>query len=145
VACDLNLLRVFVAIFDAQSVSRAAVKLGVRQPSVSVALYRLRSEVGAPLFVRTSHRVLPTPRAQQAINTAREVLDRVESGFFCVESFDPAMVDKEFTFCLSDAGEMVFLPILIEESRRQAPKIRFRSLSLRPVDIERSLAFDEAD
>ena len=145
VASDLNLLRIFVAIFDTRSVSRAAIKLRVSQPSVSTALQRLRSEVGDPLFVRTSHGVLPTPRAEQSINTARQALDRVDRDFFRLQSFKPSTMDDEFTFCLSDAGEMVFLPRIIEEVRKQAPRVRFRSLSLRPSDMEQSLESGEVD
>jgi DNA-binding transcriptional LysR family regulator len=142
---DLNLLRTFVAIFEELSVSRAAAKLGVSQPSVSAALQRLRLEAGDQLFVRSSHGVLPTPRAEQAIDTAREVLDRIDREFFRPRKFEPSTLDAEFTLCLSDAGEMVFLPKIIEEVRRKAPKARFRSLSLRPSDIEQSLESGEAD
>ena len=49
---DLNLLRVFVVVADAGSVTTAADRLYLTQPAVSAALKRLASTVGAPLFVR---------------------------------------------------------------------------------------------
>ncbi|URK86232.1 LysR family transcriptional regulator (plasmid) [Rhizobium sp. RCAM05350] len=39
---DLNLIRAFIAIYETESVSRAAAKLNLSQPSVSHALNRLR-------------------------------------------------------------------------------------------------------
>jgi DNA-binding transcriptional LysR family regulator len=140
---DINLLRVFVAVFDSRSVSRASIDLGISQPSASAALARLRKVVGDPLFVRSSHGVLPTPRAQESIGTAREVLDRVDRDFFRLQSFDPSSVEDEFTLCLSDAGEMVFLPKLIAAVRKQAPGARFRSLSLRPDDLKQCMESGE--
>ena len=49
---DLNLLRVFDAIYRAGSVSRAAALLGMAQPATSQALTRLRLLLKDPLFVR---------------------------------------------------------------------------------------------
>lgn len=142
---DLNLLRVFVAVFDTRSVSRAAVKLGVSQASVSAALGRLRNEVGDPLFVRSAHGVLPTPHALRGIDTARQTLERADREFFKLQSFEPSASEDEFKFCLSDAGEMVFLPRIIQEVRKQAPKARFRSISLQPTALQQAMESGEVD
>ena len=60
---DLNLLKVFEAIFDEQSASRASIRLHLTQSAVSAALRRLRAIYQDPLFVRTGRGLLPTPRA----------------------------------------------------------------------------------
>ena len=57
---DLNLLAAFDALFDERSVTRAADRLSLTQPTVSGMLHRLRRMFSDPLFVRTSHGVLPT-------------------------------------------------------------------------------------
>ena len=49
---DLNLLRVFLVVAEAGSVTAAAARLYLTQPAVSAALRRLTIAVGAPLFVR---------------------------------------------------------------------------------------------
>ena len=51
---DLNLLRVFDAIFQTRSVTIAATNLHLTQPAVSKQLNRLREVLGDPLFVRTN-------------------------------------------------------------------------------------------
>ena len=53
---DLNLLQVFLAIHAEGSVSRAAERLGVSQPTVSHALAKLRATYRDPLFVRARRR-----------------------------------------------------------------------------------------
>ena len=61
---DLTLLVVLDALLEERNVTRAAARLAVTQPTVSGMLARLRTLFNDPLFVRTPHGLLPTPRAQ---------------------------------------------------------------------------------
>lgn len=49
---DLNLLRIFDAVYRQRNVSRAAEVLGLSQPAVSHGLTRLRLLLGDALFMR---------------------------------------------------------------------------------------------
>src|SRR5437879_1157974 len=60
---DLNLLPVFEAVYEEQSLSRAAVRLAMTQSAVSHAVTRLRTLFKDELFVRHARGVLPTPTA----------------------------------------------------------------------------------
>ena len=78
---DLNVLRVFEALHEEGSATRAALRLGVTQSAVSAALARLRRVYGDPLFTRTGRGLAPTLRAQElkpviseALNKCRESL-----------------------------------------------------------------------
>ncbi|MDR0480819.1 MAG: LysR family transcriptional regulator, partial [Gallionellaceae bacterium] len=62
---DLNLLKVFAAIYKERNVSRAALVVGLSQPAVSNALQRLRGTCGDPLFVRVAVGVKPTVLAEE--------------------------------------------------------------------------------
>ena len=61
---DLNLLRVFDAIFQTRSVTIAASNLHLTQPAVSKQLNRLREVLDDPLFVRQGHLMVSTPLAR---------------------------------------------------------------------------------
>jgi hypothetical protein len=61
---DLNLLVVFDALFDERSVTRAAARLSLTQPTVSGMLQRLRRTFADQLFLRSSHGIISTPRAE---------------------------------------------------------------------------------
>ena len=50
---DLNLMRLLVALYEEKSVTRAARRLGISQPSVSNGLRKLRAQLGDHLFVRS--------------------------------------------------------------------------------------------
>ena len=60
---DLNLLRVFQALLEEQSATRAGERLGLTQSAVSHALGRLRASLGDELFERGAAGLQATPRA----------------------------------------------------------------------------------
>jgi DNA-binding transcriptional LysR family regulator len=62
---DLNLLRVFLAIWDLRSLTAAGDRLELTQPAVSHALRRLRTIFDDPLFVRTPTGMAPTDAAHR--------------------------------------------------------------------------------
>ena len=111
-----------LALYDELSVSRAAQKLGMSQPAVSMALRKLRGAFNDPLFVRASKGMTPTPRAHALSRScARPLLTRLQAGVLAEEHFNPGLSTRPFTFALSDVGEMVFLPKLLERLRRRRP------------------------
>lgn len=142
---DLNLLRVALAVSDAGSVSVAAKNLGISQPAASSALVRLRFAVGDPLFVKTFRGMEPTPRAIELVATARELLTRVNRELLSTLSFDPATTRETFTFAMSDIGEMVFLPKLLDYLGKNAPQATVRSVSTSPEQVERGLEDGDID
>jgi len=74
---DLNLLRVFDAMLEHRSVSRAAEAIGLSQPAMSAAVARLRTLFNDALFVRTGAQMQPTPRALALAPAVRRVMETV--------------------------------------------------------------------
>ncbi|MCP1337057.1 LysR family transcriptional regulator [Futiania mangrovi] len=62
---DWNLLRTFLVIMDCQSITAAADRLGLKQPTVSNALRRLEAHVGRRLIDRGPNRFAPTTAGQR--------------------------------------------------------------------------------
>ncbi|MEU6061608.1 LysR family transcriptional regulator [Streptomyces sp. NPDC047097] len=75
---ELRQLRVVKAIADEGSLTLAAQRLGMAQPSVSQALAQAERAAGGPLFRRGSRGALPTPLGEVVVGHARSVLDAVE-------------------------------------------------------------------
>jgi DNA-binding transcriptional LysR family regulator len=128
---DLNLLRVLVAIDDKRSVSAAAIQLQRSQPSVSSALGKLRTFFADPLFVRSGNTMQPTPRAIEIMDPVRGVLSRIGMEIVAAPTFEPASSHRPIA--LSDVGEVVFLPAILQQLRQVAPEATLRSVSL-PAD-----------
>jgi DNA-binding transcriptional LysR family regulator len=142
---DLNLLVVFDALLRTRSVSRAALELGISQPATSFALNRLRKLFEDPLFVRASHGVHPTARAESLESPLRSVLEQIRSGLLQPPSFDPATARRIVTFNMVDIGELVFLPRIVRHLLREAPGIDVRTVSLPVDELHGALASGRVD
>lgn len=125
-ALDLNLLLIFDAIFSEQSISKAADKLHLSQPTVSNALSRLRERLDDPLFERTAGGMAPTPRAKRLAEPIRRALATLERGLRGDEVFEFAKADREFVIAVQDYGEAAILPAFIQDLSEVAPRIRIR-------------------
>jgi len=142
---NLDLLPIAFALYDERSVSGAARALNMSQPAVSMALRKLRAAFNDPLFIRTPRGVAPTPRAHALIKASRPLVSRLHEELYAQTTFDAARSTRAFAFALSDVGEIVFLPRLIERLRREAPRCQIRSVSMLPQQIARGLEKGEID
>lgn len=127
---DLNLLKVFAALAEQRSVTRAAESLGLSQPATSAALARLRRLLSDPLFVKSGAEMRPTPRAAQLAAPVRQILTVLRDEVLSAQSFDPATTRRSFTVLTPDIGELHFLPPLLARLTRDAPMATLRSLSM---------------
>jgi len=136
---DLNLLRVFDAVYRARSVSRAANLLGLTQPATSQGLTRLRLLVKDALFVRAPGGVAPTPKAERLAVAVQSALATLEQALNEAEQFNPAQSAKVFRIHMSDIGEARFLPDLMVALRQLAPGVRLETSPLAGGNIAQAL------
>jgi DNA-binding transcriptional LysR family regulator len=125
---DLNLFCVLVALYEEGTVTRAATKVGVTQPTISKALKKLRARFGDELFVQTTHGMEPTPRGRSIAEAARQVLASIEEKVFSEAPFDPSTIETTFTFAMSEVAELFFYPRIVRSFRRIAPHAQIRSV-----------------
>jgi DNA-binding transcriptional LysR family regulator len=125
---DLNLIKVFDAVYEERNLVRAGKRLHLTQSAVSHALARLRETVGEELFVRTPHGMAPTHRATSIAGVLRESLRRVEAAL-SGEGFDPAHAKRRFVVAANDHLTVVMLTPLSQALQRNAPGI---DLLIRP-------------
>lgn len=131
---DLNLVRVFTAIYETGSVSGAADRLFITQPSASYALARLRNETNDELFKRSRKGMMPTPTANQLYKVFKKSLTGIEKAVAETRTFSPETSQYKFRLALSDLGELLLLPRLVAHLRTVAPNIQ---LEVIPVDMNK--------
>lgn len=126
---DLNLLRVLVAIH------RTGRHAG-RQGAGPVAA-RHQQRAGAParffkdeLFVRAPAGLEPTRLCEQLAPAVMAQLSSMEGLVTGHEKFDPGLSKMQWQLSLSDLGEMLVLPGLAGELRKQAPDARLSNISV---------------
>jgi DNA-binding transcriptional LysR family regulator len=136
---DLNLLRLFDAVYRLGNVSRAAASLNLSQPAASQGLTRLRRRLRDALFVRAPGGVRPTPRGRRLALAVQTAIAAIEGALNEGERFDPTPSRIAYRLCLSDIGESHMLPTLMAALHRDAPGIKVESLPLPHAEIADSL------
>jgi len=142
---NLNLLQTFHAVHAAGSVSAAAERLGVSQPTVSHVLRRLRHLYQDPLFVRTRGGVAPTAKADRLAEAVRHALHLLDAAMQDGERFDAAAAERTFRVHMSDIGETVFLPRTMQALAARAPNVRIETSQLDEKHIGAALEAGRVD
>lgn len=119
---DLNLLKVLDALIAERHVTRAGLRVGLGQSSMSGALARLRELFGDELFVRTPAGMAPTPRALDLAGPVADAL-RLVKGALGAEAFIAAQAEQAFTIAMSDYAAFVLLPPLLARLGAEAPGV----------------------
>ncbi|MDN4590285.1 LysR family transcriptional regulator [Xenophilus aerolatus] len=121
---DLNLVRVFVAIYETRSVTLAGDRLELTQPTVSHALARLRTSYGDRLFARGSSGLVPTALCEQLYPTLKDSLVRIEATLEETRAFDASHSTRRFRIAMSDIGALYFTPPLLRRLQESAPFVQ---------------------
>jgi DNA-binding transcriptional LysR family regulator len=121
---------VFDEIYKTRSVTAAALALDLGQPAVSVALAKLRHQLGDPLFVRTSNGMEPTPFGEGLVRPVRAVLEALDLVQGHRNDFEPVTSNRIFRICMTDISQLALLPKLWKSLRSSAPGIRIEIIPL---------------
>lgn len=133
---DLNLLKVFRALFQTQSTTRASEMLNVSQSAVSRALSKLRASFNDPLFEWRGNTMQPSALARALQADIEAALNGAERALAQVAQFDPATARTCFTLGLTDYAIHAIFPKLFSRIRQEAPNV---SINLRNVSVHDAL------
>lgn len=140
---DLNLFVIFDAVMQEQSISAAAERLSMTQPSVSNAVSRMRQNWNDALFVRQGRGIKATPYADQLWQQISVPLSIISNAVNPV-NFIPSLARQTFRIALTDGmTSVLWLPLrkILEE---QAPGVDLHAVPFR-ADGEQLLLSNEVD
>jgi len=121
---DLNLLVTLEALLTERNVTRAAKRLHLSQPSVSVQLRKLREIFSDPLLSAAPGGMVPTTRGQALLQPLRAALADMRRVLQPQPLFDPATAEMTWQISAADYGEYAVLMPLLARMRRVAPGVR---------------------
>lgn len=131
---DLDLLRAFVAVADAKSFTRAGVRLGRTQSTVSLQIKRLEEQLNTALFSRDPRNVVLTGQGEALLSQARRML-RVNDEIIG-EMFEHAL-EGEVRFGAPEDFATTHLPGILGDYARAYPHVSLSvtcDLTLRLMD-----------
>jgi len=117
---DLNLLLTLDVLLSEHNVTRAAQRLHLSQPSVSVHLAKLRDIFGDPLLLPGPRGMQPTARAEELREPLRMALQALEQALGPAGSFDPASASNTWRIAAADYGESAILLPALARLRAEA-------------------------
>ena len=142
---DLNLIRVFLAIWDLRSLTAAGERLLLTQPAMSHALRRLRERFDDPLFVRAGSLMMPTDAAIQLHEPLERAFGLISHAVQEHGSFDAGATQRVFRVAMSDVSEIYFLPRLLARLEAVAPRLRVDIVPLEVDHVRGLLRVGEVD
>lgn len=141
---SLRQLHYLISVAETGHFGKAAEKLHVTQPTLSMQLGKLERELGCKLLHRLDKRVLPTPigrsvlaHARNAIAEVRQIKDLTQS----VEQLDNGL----FHLGVSPTLGPYLLPSLIASLHRQWPQLKLSVREDAPAQLEARLSQGELD
>ena len=114
------------ALLEERSVTGAARRLDVAQPTMSTAIARLRRYFGDELLERSGNHYELTQLAHQLRPQAAELVAGAERLFAIESAFDPAASIREFTVMSSDYGLWILGAPVANALATGAPHCRLR-------------------
>jgi DNA-binding transcriptional LysR family regulator len=105
-------------------VTRAAKRLHLSQPSVSVQLRKLRQIFADPLLAPAPGGMLPTTRGQALLQPLRTALSDMRLVLEPRPRFDPATAEITWQVAAADYAEYAILMPLLAHMRKAAPGVR---------------------
>ncbi len=119
---DLRHLRYFVTVAEELHFGRAAAKLHISQPPLSMQIRALERELGVTLLTRTQRHVSLTQAGTALLAEARYILARVEQAVLTTKRAGRGEIGELAIGFISVADYNV-LPIVLREFRRRFPLV----------------------
>lgn len=118
----LRQLRIFEAVAQHHSISRAAVELHLTQPAVSMQMKQLEEQIGLPLVEQIGKRLFLTEAGQELRGHAREIAARMMDLNAAMDEFRGLERGLLRLAVVSTAN--YFLPRIVAEFSRRHPGVR---------------------
>lgn len=136
----LRQLRYFVAAGESGSITKAAARIHVSQPSISAAVAHLEDVFGVQLFVRhRAHGLSPTPAGQRLLGEAKRLLRQAEGLHHAASELGDSLSGELEVGCFTTLAPLV-MPSLIKEFCALHPEARIRCHEVHQEDLLDGLA-----
>ncbi|WP_305074328.1 LysR family transcriptional regulator [Propionivibrio sp.] len=142
---DLNLLVTLDVLLSEHNVTRAAQRLNLSQPSVSVHLARLREVFEDPLLLPGPRGMRPTAKADELREPLRLALGALERAVSPASPFNPAEASLTWRIAATDYTETTILLPVLAGLRSKSPGARVAILELVPSLIAKQAEQGEID
>ena len=142
---ELRHLRYFVAVAEAEHITRAAARLGIQQPPLSQQIRALERELGVQLFRRRPRGVEATDAGRALLAEARAILALVDRAVATVRQTAEGKRGRIAVGFTSSAPFHPFVPRLIRAFRQAYPAVLLTLEENGTADLVEALRAERID
>jgi DNA-binding transcriptional LysR family regulator len=135
---ELRHLRYFVVVAEELNFSRAATRLHMAQPPLSVAIRQLEQELGTDLFHRTTHEVRLTEAGSVLLDGARRTLAEADHAVAAAQRAGAGELGQ-LKVAFSWSARFETLPALGREFSIQHPDVQLLTQEMWNADMDTAL------
>lgn len=135
---DVKNIRYLFAIEELGSISAAAKRLYISQPTLSQFLKKYEDDLGYPIFIRTKQGLKLTREGTVFLDTAREIL-RLERDMKSRLADDSGSMSGSVIFAVSAQRAPFLMPQVLPEFYRKYPQVEVEIVEGRTKDLEEKL------
>ena len=145
--CDFNKYKMFYAVSEYKSFSKAAEILHISQPAISYAVKELERELDTTLLIREKKSVRLTPEGQELIFYIEKIFSNILMAERAMKEHKNNEEDLygEIRIGIYSHISLVLLPKLIKEFERIHPKVKFNIYSTSQPEMVEKLKRRELD
>ncbi|ARU93982.1 LysR family transcriptional regulator [Tatumella citrea] len=140
---DWNLLRTFLAIVQEKSISKAAIRLHLTQPAVSLALKRLEEQLDEALILRNGSSFSLTAAGELVYKEALTIYGTLARLSVAVQD-TPKDLTGTVRLCSVSAVQSTILDDAMAEFHQQHPRVTFDISSGSSSDVQHALLHYQA-
>ena len=127
-------IEIFYEVYKQNSVTIAAKKLDISQPSVSKTLKTIENNIGYKLFVRKGKKLLPTQEADSLHEHASLVTNQIKNFNYIVNTYKSRSVDF-INIGTTPSLANTIVPEIIKKYKETNPSTKFNLINLNSIDL----------
>lgn len=128
----------FIMVAESKTLSEASEKLEMAQPSLSLAIKKLETELGMPLFVRSRDGIKLTPQGKVILPKAMEAIK-------VLNDINGLQINLNYKIGCHPSVGMFVLGDFLKIMHTKAPKIDFEIINGSSHDVNKLVARGEVD
>ena len=138
----LRYLKIFIAVYEYNSITKAATHLHLAQPSVSLAVKEIEEYFGTRLFERIGHRISPTEAGKEVYRYALHICEALREMDDHVKNY--------YNHGILRIGASItigthILPPLVKQYQSLYPKLKLQVIVNQSAIIENALLENQLD
>ncbi|MCL9774815.1 LysR family transcriptional regulator [Vibrio methylphosphonaticus] len=141
---DIRQLKHFLAVAREQNFTRAAKKVNIAQPALSISIKKFEQQLGVQLFSRIDKQVVLTQEGRALKPHAQKILQQVDDATLAIDELK-GLLKGEVRLGTPSMMGSYFFPKIIMAFKSQYPNLKMTVVEAGTQDIRRMLLAGEID